>query len=419
MNILMLSSTFPYPPSRGGTEIRTFNMLKYLHQRHHVTLVTQRDPSVSDAEVAELLHWVSQLEVFPLPASPEKRSGLKEILGKVGRFTESVAKGTPPNVLHRYSPEIQTWVDRHVQAGRCDAIACEHSVNEIYVRREFRNSVRTVVNIHSSLYAWIRNHLEMGASPNALRDRLYLSLLLERYETGYSEKFDYLVVTTDDDRRQFLKFNRDAQIRVIPNGVDLDLFPYRPRDPGGHQLVFVGAMDASHNIDAVRFFTLEVLPQLQQRYPDCTFTIVGTRPTAEVWQLGDRPGVTVTGKVPSPAEYLHASTVCVVPLRAGYGIKNKTLEAMAAGTPVVASDRALEGLSVDGGNVPVRALRANRIEEYIVNISRLFTDPALRKRLSQNARQLVEREYTWERAGEAYEQVLLSDDRKEKSKISN
>jgi len=44
----------------------------------------------------------------------------------------------------------------------------------------------------------------------------------------------------------------------------------------------------------------------------------------------------------------------------------------------------------------------------IVTISRLFTDPALRKRLSQNAREFVEREYTWERAGEAYEQVLLS-----------
>ena len=26
----MLSSTFPYPPSRGGTQVRTFNLLKYL-----------------------------------------------------------------------------------------------------------------------------------------------------------------------------------------------------------------------------------------------------------------------------------------------------------------------------------------------------------------------------------------------------
>ncbi|MBD2315018.1 glycosyltransferase [Desertifilum sp. FACHB-1129] len=406
MNILMLSSTFPYPPSRGGTEIRTFNLMKYLHQRHQVTLVTQRHADVTDSEVEELRSWVSELAIFALPEQPKSQGGLSGVWDKVGRFTESAIKATPPNVLYRYSPEIQAWVDGKIAANAFNAVTCEHSVNEIYIRPEFRSSVRTVVNIHSSVYGWTRNHLEMGASPNPMRDRLYLSLMLERYEKRYSDKFTTLVVTTEDDRRQFLRFNPEADVQVIANGVDLQLFPYRSNDPGGHSLAFVGAMDASHNIDAARFFSLEVLPQLQQRYPDATFTIVGARPTPEVLELADCPGVSVTGKVESPATYLHASTVCVVPLRAGYGIKNKTLEAMACGTPVVGSDRALEGLEVDGADIPVRALRANRIEDYVVTISRLFEDTALRKRLSRNGRQYIEEEYTWERAGMRYEQVL-------------
>ncbi|GET37063.1 glycosyltransferase family 4 protein [Microseira wollei] len=407
MNILMLSSTFPYPPSRGGTEIRTFNLLKYLQQGHEVTLVTQDQGGVSDAEVKELQNWVSNLVIFPLPPEPKPKSGVASLLGKVGRFTESAIKATPPNVLYRYSPEIQAWVDAYVQEGKCDAITCEHSVNEIYIRPEFRQSVATVVNVHSSVYGWTRNHLEMGASPNALRDRVYLTLLLERYEKRYCTKFSSIVVTTEDDRQQFLKFRPDAQIEVIPNGVDLELFPYRPKDPGGYNLVFVGAMDASHNIDAVRFFSLEVLPELQKRYPDATFTIVGTRPAAEVLALAERRGVMVTGRVPSMAEYLHNSSVCVIPLRVGYGIKNKTLEAMAAGTPVVSSDRGLEGLSVDGDGVPLRALRANRVEEYVEAISRLWENPQLRDELSRHGRSLVETEYTWERIGQRYEQVLL------------
>lgn len=407
MNILMLSSTFPYPPSRGGTEIRTFNLLKYLHQRHSVTLVTQRHASVTDAEIAELRNWVSDLQIFPLPETTPSETGINKIVGKVRRFTESFVKGIPSNVLHRYSPAIQAWVDEQVNASRFDVITCEHSVNEIYVRPHFRNSVRTVVDIHSSVYAWVRNHLEMGASPNALRDRLYLSLILERYEKHYCEKFTNLVVTTEDDRRQFLKFHSDGLISVIPNGVDLELFPYRSSDPGGYQLAFVGAMDASHNIDAARFFTVEVLPQIQKRYPETSFVIIGARPTPEVLELSQYPGVKVTGRVESPAEYLHQSCISVIPLRAGYGIKNKTLEAMATGVPVVGSDRALEGLAVEGGDTPLRALRANRIEEYVVSISRLFEDASLRKRLSRNGRQLVEDEYTWERAGMRYEQVLM------------
>ncbi|HEY9661377.1 MAG TPA: glycosyltransferase family 4 protein, partial [Allocoleopsis sp.] len=143
------------------------------------------------------------------------------------------------------------------------------------------------------------------------------------------------------------------------------------------------------------------------RYPDATLDLVGARPVAEVLALNELPQVTVTGQVPSMADYLHRSTVCVIPMRTGFGIKNKTLEAMAAGIPVVGSDRGLEGLAVDGDGVPLRALRANRVEDYVMAIDRLFQDPLLRCQLSQAARSFVEQTYTWEQAGTQYEQVIL------------
>ncbi len=408
MQILMLSSTFPYPPSRGGTEIRTFNLLQYLQQRHEVILLTQRPPQVEDGEVAALRQAVSELHLFPLPADPPRGRGLRSLASKAARFSHALRKATPPNVLHRYSPALQAWVDAAVQAGRVQAITCEHSVNEIYVRPEFRQRLKTVVNVHSSLYGWVSNHLAMGASPQPLRDRLYLNLLLARYETRYCAKFTDIVVTTEDDRRQLRQFDPGATLHVIPNGVDLALFPYRDRDPGGYNLVFVGDMSASHNIDAARFFALEVLPQVQARYPEATFTIVGGRPTAAIQALGDRPGITVTGRVPSTTAYLHAAAVAVVPLRTGFGIKNKTLEAMAAGVPVVASDRGLEGLAVDEPGQPLRALRANDIEAYVTAIGRLFEAPTLRATLAAAGRALIEAEYTWEQAGARYEAVLTT-----------
>lgn len=398
----MLSSPFPYPPTRGGTQVRTFNLLKYLSQRHTITLITQRIEDVTDTEIEELQEWVKELLIFPQPKASDIEEG---ILAKVQRFKIFLQQGTPSSVLYHYSTDIQEWIDQAVQLAKFDVITCEHSVNEIYIRPEWQQQLKTVVNIHSSVYGSCRNQLETKTSENKLRDQINLPLL-RRYETQYCSKFTEIVVTTPEDRKQINAFNPESKISVIPNGVDLTLYPKRPSDPGGYQLVFVGAMDTLANIDAAQFFSLEVFPEILRRHPEATLNLVGTNPVQSVLDLGKIPGITVTGRVASVVEYLHQAAICVVPLRTGYGIKNKTLEAMAAGTPVVGSDRGLEGLAVDGADVPLRALRANNLAEYVYAISRLFEDRQLRKQLSENGRILIEKKYTWKRAGELYEQVL-------------
>ena len=391
MNILTLSTTFPYPPTKGGTQVRTFHLLKYLNQAHNVTVLTQRSNEVSDSEIAALRESVDELIVFEQP---------RTCSNKLQRFAEFLIEGTPPSVRSNYSPQMQHWVDHHID--KFDAITCEHSVNEIYVRPEF--SQKKIVNIHSSVYGTCKNLLQTGTSKNSIRDRINLPLL-KRYEQRFCRKFSNIVVTTEDDRAQIQSFNPIAEISVIPNGVDFAAFPYRTADPGGHHLVFIGAMDNLANIDAAKFLSLEILPAIRSVYPDTTLSIVGARPTAEILQLDDRENITVTGRVESIAKYLHQATVCVIPMRTGYGIKNKTLEAMAAGAPIVSSDRGLEGLKFDQ---PICALQADAVDSYVTAISRLFEDSGLRSQLSQNARSMIEAEYSWEQAGQRYLQVLAT-----------
>jgi glycosyltransferase involved in cell wall biosynthesis len=193
---------------------------------------------------------------------------------------------------------------------------------------------------------------------------------------------------------------------VIPNGVDFTAFPKRVQDLGEKHLIFSGAMDILANIDAAKFLCLEILPALQERYPEVKVTLVGARPTEAILALGHNSAIEVTGSVNSMAEYLHQATVCVIPMRTGFGIKNKTLEAMAAGIPVVASDRGLEGLAIDQ---PQRALRANCVEEYVQAISQLFENATLRQAIADAAHAYVTQEFTWEQAGERYAQVVLGD----------
>ncbi|NEP63469.1 MAG: glycosyltransferase [Symploca sp. SIO2G7] len=402
MKILMICSTFPYPPSKGAIQLRTFNLLKYLSQNHTITLITQQSEEVTEAEVEKLRELLEELVIFPQSQIPEVEEGIRE---KVKRFRKFLQEGTPRQVLQLYSPEIQQWVDEAVESGKFEVITCEHSLNEIYIRSAWQQSVRLVVNIHNSVYRSARNQLETKTTENQLKEQLNLPLL-RRYEERYCSKFSAIVVTNSEDRRQIAALEPEGEIVVIPNGVDITQFPRRISDPGGHKLVLVGAMDNRSNIDAVRFFCLEVFPGILQRYPDAKMEILEPKPVESVLELGEHQGIKVVDSVSSTVEYLHKATICVVPMQTGFGIKNKTLEAMATGVPVVGSDIGLEGLVVDGGDVPLRALRANESAEYVYAISRLFENRQLRKQLSENGKALVREKHGWQRAGELYEQII-------------
>ena len=405
MNILMISTTLPYPPTAGGTEVRTYHLLVQLSRHHQVTVVTQPWHDTPPDYIEALKEVAADVVTFE--RSPEPAGGL---LSKVKRFARFLWDAVPPHVRHGQTPAMQRWIDQAIAAQKFDVVTCEHSVNEIFVRPEWRHDhpeLRLVADIHSSVYAACRDRLETQTSDHPWRDRLSLTLF-KRYEKKYCQKFSALVVTTLDDFTPIHALAPQLPIDTIPNGVDFSRFPLRSQDSGGHKLIFFGAMDYQANIDGAIFFANDVFPTIRQAYPDATLDLVGARPRPEVLELGALPGVQVTGTVPSIAEYLHNATVCVIPMRTGFGIKNKTLEALAAGTPVVGSDRGLEGLAVDLPGEPIRALRANTIQEYVDAVSKLFDNPALRQQLSLGGREYVLREFTWERAGDRYESFITN-----------
>ncbi|MGH2416304.1 MAG: glycosyl transferase family 1, partial [Microcystaceae cyanobacterium] len=117
----MICSTFPYPPTRGGTQVRTFNLLKKITQNHAITLITQCAEDMKDDEIEELRQFVNELVLFPCPT--KAKGG---ILGKIQRFGQFLQQGTPPNVLYLYSKEIQQWIDAAIKTEKFDAITCEH-----------------------------------------------------------------------------------------------------------------------------------------------------------------------------------------------------------------------------------------------------------------------------------------------------
>jgi glycosyltransferase involved in cell wall biosynthesis len=92
----------------------------------------------------------------------------------------------------------------------------------------------------------------------------------------------------------------------------------------------------------------------------------------------------------------------VAPLQAGAGQSNKTLEALASGTPAVVSPLAAAGLEARHGE---HLLVAQTAEAFAAELVRLLGDDALAEQLAVAGRQLVESAYTWERSVERLEAV--------------
>ena len=401
MNILILCSTFPYPPTKGRKQLRTFHLLEYLTTNHQLTLVTRRSPEVTEDEISAL-EELAELVVFDLDPN-DRSSGLLDKAKRLGTF---IQQKTPPDVLDAYCSQMAKWIEEAVANERFNAIACEDNSDEIYIDRQWHKQLGVVLNLHFSEYSKYKQQLAAGDSENELKDQINLGLR-KRYEQNYLEKFNSIITVSSTDKTIVKKLEPESKVTVIPNGVNFKKFTRRITNQGGQRIVFVGTMNRMMNIDAARFLALEVFPAVCDRYPEAVLELVGANPTPEILELNKLPGIVVTGKVTNVVEYLHWATVCVLPIRQGYGLRNRTIEAMASGVPIVASDRALAEFQVDGATVPLRAMRANTLEEYIYAIGRLFSEPKLREKLSENARSFVESEYTWDKVGQKYEQVLL------------
>src|SRR5712691_11260778 len=98
-------------------------------------------------------------------------------------------------------------------------------------------------------------------------------------------------------------------------------------------------MDYRPNIDAVCYFTDEILPLVHKSHPDLKFLVVGRNPSRRVRRLARLRGVIVTGAVPEVYPYLRGAIAAVAPFRICQGVQNKILEALAVGLPVVATPR--------------------------------------------------------------------------------
>jgi len=363
-----------------------------LAREHDVELLVIEEAPIDEQAVKELEELFEAVHVCEYPKHCFYLNALRG------------AASRKPLQTHYYQfDSVSQWLTANYD--RFDLFYCNHVRTAEYVRNYDCSAILDLVDAIS------RNYKKASENASGIWRAIYPIewRRLRRYERRVMAEFNHAFIITEVDRQFVTKGEDWPSISVLPNGVkpsllEQELKGYRS-DIVEPKIVFLGKMDYFPNVDAVEHFVANMFPDVREQFPTAEFLIVGANPKRRVQTLGDRCGVTVTGFVEDPREYLNMADVVVAPMRYGAGLQNKVLEAMALGRPVVTSPLAKEGIeAIDGPHVIV----ADGDKPFADAVQELLGDVEYRRELGIKARRLIEQKYTWDRIGKVLRKRVAS-----------
>lgn len=333
MRVLYLTHRLPYAPNRGD-RIRSYHLLAGLRHSFEVDLVSL----VHDGDEAAHAPDVSARGVTVSCAAVARVSRWR-------RVPFALAGPEPLTHVLLDAPAIDGLLREIVAARRPDAVLAFCSGMAKFALRPPLAGIPLVLDmVDVDSQKWQRL-AEVSSAPKrwVYQREARVLAAFERRATAHAVT---ALVINDKEREALTALAPGADVRVLPNGVDVDDF--RPPGPAplSRTVVFCGVMNYAPNEAGARWLATEVWPRVVARHPDAQLEIVGSQPSAQVRALA-APGIAVTGAVPHTREHLWRAAVAVAPLHTARGLQNKVLEALAAGVPVVTTNAVREGLPDD------------------------------------------------------------------------
>lgn len=382
MRILFVTSYVPALIG-GGSALRSYNFIIRLLESHEVSLLALS--AESDMEIDAREDWESKgVQVTTVPLTWSEDPTLRE---KLRRLTTL----QPYRAQAFVNPQMRNAFRSMLADHRPDVVHLD-LLRMAWCIQAAHGQVPMVLDMHNVETQRARS--EMGQKQLSLKQRILAEweyFRLQRFESETCGRASWVIAVTPEDKDTLCRQAGHDRVTYVPNGVDTDYFQPVPTsdDP---TLIFVGTMSYNPNIDAVLYFCREILLLVADRVPSVRFLIVGRDPSPEIRALDVDPRIEVTGTVPDVRPYFARSAVCVIPTRIGGGVKNKVLEAMAMGMPVVTNSFSTIGIPLEPSK---HACVCDTPEAFANATIRLLENPKERRELGQAAAKFISTNYSW------------------------
>ncbi len=381
MKILMLTPYLPYPLVSGG-QIRTYNLLKHLSHSHQITLFALIKDEQERQYLKELKPYCHQIKLFKRTSKPW---ALRNIL---------LAGLTPyPFLVTRNWPlTMKRAVKQELGSAAYDLIHAE----TFYMMPNIPPTKIPIILVEQTIeYLGYQDYLRRA--PKLLKPLLALDVAkIKFWERYYWQKADKLITMSEEDKTFIQKSlpSQSLNLDVVANGVDLEYFSQlKKKLPSKPTVLFVGTFKWLPNIEAVDLIVKDIWPLIKRKLPQAELKIVGFSPTSKIKSYAQDPSIKVLGGIPDIREAFATSHVLLAPILSGKGTRFKVLEALITGTPVVATNLAVEGLRVKPGENVLTADNPRQLAQLTLKV---LQDAKLRQRLAQAGKQVVRRHYSWD-----------------------
>lgn len=391
MHILFLSTWFPHPAD-NGSKIRVYNLLKALGKKHTVTLLSFAFGTANPEKADILYQHCDRVKVIHHdPHRPNRLLNKARFLSPTPLVTISV-------------PAMSRLVNQTLTEQHFDVIISSTESMVGYATAA-QKPIKKILEEHNSSTRRMEERYREQCGI-LQRTRCWFSWQKTKvHEQRVLPQFDLITMVSAEDRRATLELLPDnsTSVEIVPNGVDcrknrLTLAGKKP-----NALVFNGALTYSANYNAMKSFLTLIYPHIKREIPEVSLTITGSTLGVDISGLALDENVEMSGYLEDIRPVVSDASVCVVPIIEGGGTRVKILEAMALGTPVVATSKGAEGLDVINEE---HIILADGPDEFARQVVRLLRNPTNIKRMAENARRLVEEQYEWEAIGQQFVELV-------------
>ena len=226
-------------PAVSGGEIRVLSLMRRLAGRFRLSLMF---PAASGQE--------TRAEATALYL---ERQGLEKV--HVVRRSQSREPGffgrlKPRTVQDFYDPAFADALRAALNDGKTDIVQLEFAEMGQYAKLAHRHA-RTILTEHDAGFLTWNRHYQRPEPSRYAGDAVVEWLGRNLYELEMFRHCDRVVALSSADAAIFGRLTSPDKIRVVPTGVNLEDFPFRPlegREPGS--VVFVGFYGHYPNEDA-------------------------------------------------------------------------------------------------------------------------------------------------------------------------